>query len=58
VKFSGKYKIYLNEQLIEQHDFNLQETLTKDGYSHSVESLTLLVGQLGQVITERLSQQP
>ena len=57
VKFSGKYKLYLNETLIEQQDFNLQETLTQDGYPHTVESLTLLVGQLGKIITKRLSPQ-
>lgn len=57
VKFSGKYKLYLNDELLEQQDFNLKENLTIDGYGHAVGSLTLLVDQLGGIIIQRLSQE-
>lgn len=57
VRFSGKYKLFYDQQLIEQSDFNLQKTLTDDGYSHAVEALNSLVNELGQTITSRISQQ-
>jgi len=58
VKFSGKYKLYLGDNLIEQQDFNLEKNLSEDGYSHAVDSLKLLVGQLGSKISKRVSRQP
>jgi len=58
VKFSGKYKLYLGDDLIEQQDFNLEKNLNKDGYPHAVDSLKSLVAQLGSTISERVSRQP
>jgi len=55
VSFSGKYKLYLGNTLIEQRDFNLSKDLTLDGYPHAVASLKELVGELGDLIIERVS---
>lgn len=58
VKFSGKYKLYLGDAVIEQQDFNLEKRLNDDGYPHAVDSLKSLVGQLGNKITKRVSREP
>lgn len=58
VTFAGKYKLYLGDELVAQHDFNLRKTLTDDGYAHAVESLNSLVAQLGKTMVEQASQLP
>lgn len=58
VSFSGKYKLYLGDTLIDQRDFDLSKDLNQDGYPHAVASLKVLVGELGNSIIQRISQNP
>ena len=58
VTFAGKYKLYLGDKLMAQHDFNLRKTLNEDGYAHAVESLNALIAQLGNTMLEQVSQLP
>ncbi|MGB1296623.1 MAG: PqiC family protein [Psychrobium sp.] len=58
VKFAGKYRLFRDDTLLAQHDFNLTKDLSDDGYGHAVDSLDDLVAQLGKSIVEQVSQLP
>jgi len=56
VIFSGKYQLFQDDVLIEQHDFNWQQSQAQDGYAVAVQSLHRLTIKLASQIQQQVQQ--